>query len=125
MDSGFYRVLLIVWFPVAAGTFVALLFVPAPYGRHRRPGWGPELPSRIGWMVMESVSPACLVIFFLLETRKWGPAAALTPVIIGLWVMHYLQRSFLYPFLMKNGKKPMAASMVGMAVFFGWRLLWG
>ncbi len=44
------------WVAIAAGAFVFLLYVPAPYGRHDAKGWGPTLPARIGWIGMESVT---------------------------------------------------------------------
>src|SRR5262250_3406505 len=47
----------------AAAVFPVLFFVPAPYGRHFRPGWGPALSSRLGWVAMEWPS---VVLFALL-----------------------------------------------------------
>ena len=40
-------------------SFVVLMFVPAPYGRHIRAGWGPLVSARVGWIAMET--PAVLV----------------------------------------------------------------
>ena len=45
-------------FLLALVTAAALTRVSAPYGRHVRDGWGPALPSRWVWMLMES--PAVL-----------------------------------------------------------------
>jgi 3-oxo-5-alpha-steroid 4-dehydrogenase 1 len=115
LNDSFYQLILISWFFIAAFTFVALLFIPAPYGRHSRPGWGPSIQARFGWMIMESVSPVLLIFFFSLGAENITP---LTIFIICLWVLHYIQRSFIYPFLMKNGRKPMSLSVVGMAIFF-------
>ena len=42
-----------------AVAFLALLFVPAPYGRHARAGWGPTLPTRLAWVVQELPAPRC------------------------------------------------------------------
>jgi hypothetical protein len=35
---------------LAVVTLAALSFVTAPYGRYVRDGWGPTVPSRIGWI---------------------------------------------------------------------------
>jgi protein-S-isoprenylcysteine O-methyltransferase Ste14 len=79
---------------LAALTFAALRLTTAPYGRHRRAGWGPTLPARIAWTVMES--PACL---FFLAVYAAGPArAGAAPLaLLGLWQLHYAYRAFLYP----------------------------
>ncbi|KPJ88399.1 MAG: hypothetical protein AMS17_05705 [Spirochaetes bacterium DG_61] len=111
----FYRALLVSWFFVAAVTFIVLLFIPAPYGRHSRSGWGPSIQTRFGWMIMEAISPLFFTLFFFLDNKGISPV---TFFFLCLWLMHYIQRSFLYPFLIKNGKKPMALSVVGMAIVF-------
>ncbi len=52
----------LVWavFALAAVTFVTLLRMKAPYGRHYTGrGWGPDIPNRAGWIVMESPATWC------------------------------------------------------------------
>src|SRR5262249_41560213 len=56
---GVDRVLVLLEFALAAGTFVGLRVVTAPYGRYQRDGWGPTVPARVGWLVMET--PAAIV----------------------------------------------------------------
>jgi len=45
--------LLYAWIGLALFTFLYLLGKNAPYGRHQSPGWGPTIPNRMGWIVME------------------------------------------------------------------------
>ena len=59
-EERLYQILLAGWTALALLAFAALFFVPAPYGRHRRGGWGPEVPDRLGWVLMEL--PAVLTI---------------------------------------------------------------
>ena len=62
----------LVWavFALAAITFTSLLRLNAPYGRHYAgTGWGPEIPNRAGWIVMEL--PATLV-YARKKSRKWS-----------------------------------------------------
>jgi hypothetical protein len=111
----FYRTLLIVWFSSATVFFTVLFFVSAPYGRYSRPGWGPTTQSRFGWLIMESASPI-IFSFFLLAGNNYLNLAIV--LFMCMWHIHYLQRAFLYPFRMRNGKKPMPLSVVVMALFF-------
>ena len=90
-----YDTLLIAIFVIGAGVLLALLFVDAPYGRHQRKGWGPTIPTRLGWVLMEA--PASLVFFWFWWTGpNRGQTAAL--VLLGLWQLHYVHRAFIYPF---------------------------
>jgi len=82
--------------------FVVLMFIPAPYGRFVRRGWGPQIPSRLGWILMET--PAVLVFayaFFIGE--NWRSPAPL--VLFALWQLHYVYRTFVFPFRMRGTKK--------------------
>lgn len=103
--------------------FPVLLFVTAPYGRYFRPGWGPTLPTRLGWAVMESVS------FFVFAYAFWTqspfhiqPEAQWLAV---LWLAHYFNRTFIFPFLMKPGGKPTPVLTVVMAMVFNSFNAWG
>ena len=60
IDPGYFAAFNWAWIGLAVVVFVALFFVTAPYGRHLRAGWGPMLPARLGWMVMEA--PALLLV---------------------------------------------------------------
>jgi 3-oxo-5-alpha-steroid 4-dehydrogenase 1 len=87
-----YRAILALEFALAAATFVALRFVTAPYGRHERAGWGPTIPARAGWLVMESPA-ALLFLAFWLAGDRHGPLA-----LVAMWELHYGYRAFVYPF---------------------------
>jgi 3-oxo-5-alpha-steroid 4-dehydrogenase 1 len=100
--SGAYAALVILQFALAAATVAGLAFITAPYGRHDRPGWGPTIPARLGWVVMEAVSPVVFAVVFLSGAQR----AQLVPLIfLGLWQLHYLQRAFVYPFLLRGGRR--------------------
>jgi protein-S-isoprenylcysteine O-methyltransferase Ste14 len=97
---------------LALGGFVLLMLIPAPYGRYVRRGWGPQISSRAGWILMES--PAVIVFawaFFAGE--RWRNAAPL--VLFALWQLHYVYRTFIYPFRMR-GSRTMAV-LVASCVF--------
>lgn len=100
---------------------VALLLVPiqwkvtAPYGRHYRPGWGPELPYRWAWVAMEAVSPLTFAHFFWHGTAEKNTVHWL---LFGLWIAHYTNRSIIYPFRARMEGKRIPASIALAAVFF-------
>ncbi len=116
-----HRALALAELGLAAVTFAALLRVSAPYGRHARPGFGPTLPARAGWLLMES--PA-LVWFsaVTLAGRHRGEAAPLALAV--LWLAHYLHRGVVHPLRMRAAGKRMpllvAALGFGFQVLNGW-----
>ena len=114
-ESAFFRIILLISFIVAAGTFVTLFFVSAPYGRHSRLGWGSGMPSWLGWLLMESVSAIGMLVMFLIGD---APRTAATVIFLLMWEAHYIHRAFIYPFLLRGGKKKMPILVTFMAVIF-------
>lgn len=93
-----FDTLLLGVFIAGAVSAVLLLFVTAPYGRHAKKGWGPELPTRLAWVLMES--PASLVFaFFFFSGPHWRGVAPL--VLFAMWQLHYAHRAFVYPFQLR------------------------
>ena len=110
------------WFFAATATqlilavivFVALFKVTAPYGRFVRPGWGPTIPERWGWVVMESPSSILFGLVFFLGPHH----RELVPLVfLALWEMHYINRAFITPFLTPS-KKRMPVVIAVMAFAF-------
>ncbi len=110
-----YDVAILIWLGVGALTFLALFFISAPYGRHARRGWGPAVPARLGWVLMELPSPVLMALFFFTGSHT-GDLAALAFIVI--WQVHYIQRTFVYPALMKPNATPMPVSIVVFGIFF-------
>ena len=90
-----------------------LVFVKAPYGRHHRPGWGPQIPARLGWVVMET--PSVVIMAWLAIA---GHTTALTGFLLACWLLHYVHRSFVYPFLTPNRGRTMPVVIAAMGAFF-------
>jgi len=105
---------------LAALTFAALWLVVAPYGRHVRPGWGPTLPARLGWLLMES--PAWL--FFAWVYAAGAHRAEAAPLaLLALWLGHYLYRGLVFPWRLREGERQMPVLVAGLG--FGFNLLNG
>lgn len=112
--SGGYRALVVLEFVLAVATFVGLRFVRAPYGRYLSKRWGPTVPARLGWLVMES--PAVLVFA---AVYALGPhrAQAAPLVLLVIWQSHYLYRAFGYPWTLRGAAR-MPAAIALMAIAF-------
>jgi protein-S-isoprenylcysteine O-methyltransferase Ste14 len=98
----------------AVPTFLVLTFVTAPYGRHRREGWGPTVPSRVGWILMECPAVVGFVAVFACGRHR----AELVPlVLLAIWQVHYVHRTFVFPFRMRaTGKRmPIALPLLGLS----------
>ena len=109
-----YRWFVYLEIALAVVTFIGLCFVVAPYGRHGRGGWGPTVPARVGWLIMESPASLLFLLFYLFGEHR----AELVPLVfLLLWQVHYVQRAFVYPLLMRGGGR-MPVSVMGMAIAF-------
>ena len=102
------------WFVLSAMVFLALLFIVAPYGRHARKGWGPQLPATLGWIMMELPAVLAIAACFAVSPRTPGTAAL---VLLCLWQVHYINRALIYPLRLRAGR-PIPVSVVAMGVFF-------
>lgn len=112
----YYRFGLWFIFIYAAVVFPLLFFVTAPYGRHNRGGWGPQMNARWAWVVMEAPSPIAFTVVFLMGTHAWSTAPL---VLAGLYLLHYIYRAFIFPFRMRGeDKKTKPLLTVVMAIVF-------
>lgn len=107
----------VIGFLIVSGVsaFFTLLFVTAPYGRHERSGWGPVIPSKWGWVIMES--PAVLVFIPIFLAGQYRNA--LVPILLCiLWQGHYIHRTYIYPFRIRTPSKPMPVLVMALAFVF-------
>ena len=95
--------------------FIYLFFITAPYGRHSRGGWGPTIPTRLAWILMEL--PAAGTIAYFILTGRNG-TALVTLIFLGIWEVHYLHRTFIFPFRIKASGKRTPVFIVIMANVF-------
>lgn len=103
----------ILWGITGVGSFILLQFVAAPYGRHIKKGWGPEISNKMGWIYMELPSFA-IILYFYLNSNQSNYAAMLSI----LWLVHYFNRTFIYPFRIRTKGKKMPLVIVLSAVLF-------
>ena len=99
---------------VALVVFVALYFVKAGYGMFRTASWGPSLPNKWAWVLMEAPVFGVMCYLWAASERRFEPAVL---VLFLLFQLHYFQRSFIFPLLMK-GKSRMPWVIVLMGIVF-------
>jgi 3-oxo-5-alpha-steroid 4-dehydrogenase 1 len=85
MDRYLFYSIVIGWIFLACITFIILLFVTAPYGRHTTGKWGRTIPNRVGWILMET--PALVRSVFILTVKRKNTGFGLLPI------LHYINRS--------------------------------
>ena len=105
-----FDILLWIWIAIPIIIFPILLKIKVPYGRHTTSGWGPMIDNHWGWFWMEI--PA-LLTFPLLAILGPEEKGALSWILIALWIIHYINRVFIFPFRIRTkGKKmPLLISM--------------
>ncbi|MCH2045736.1 MAG: hypothetical protein MK212_16585, partial [Saprospiraceae bacterium] len=103
------------WFALAIITFILLQFITAPFGRHTSKNYGPMIDNRLAWVLMEIPSPLVLSYFFFTGDAE----KQLVPYIFwGLWMIHYTNRTFIYPLRQRDTKKKMPVMVMGSAIGF-------
>ena len=113
-----YNLIIWIWLGIALITFISLMFVRAPYGRYERPGWGFRLPSRIGWMIMESPAIIIMTIFFGTVVFQKGTFDLIPIIFYCMWMLHYLNRTLVWPMRAYISNKKMPLSIVLFAIIF-------
>lgn len=96
--AGLHTGLLIGYCCASVVVFVVLTFVVrAAYGRHsadRAWWWGPGVPTRAAWIVMETPAALGFAVIYFAGERALDPAPL---VLFALWQAHYFHRAFVYP----------------------------
>lgn len=96
----FFHGLLYVFLGLGAIVFVALFFTVAPYGRHRRQGWGPTIDDTLGWVLMEAPSAITVAVCFARGDRRTSPVAVAFVLLWEAHSIHPAERRALIPYLL-------------------------
>ena len=113
-SAGFYYTTVCVMLALAVVVFIALHRVTAGYGMMYNKKWGPAVGNRLGWLLMEAPVFVAMLLFWLLSPRRGEVAPA---VMASLFLLHYFQRSFIFPLLIK-GRGRMPLTIIAMGVVF-------
>lgn len=107
-----YNTFLWVMAAVAVVVFVALQFFEAGYGYLFDKRYGPPVNNKVGWVMMESPVFVAMCILWAMSERQW---ATVPLVLFSMFQLHYFQRSFIFPLLMRGkSKMPLGIVLMGM-----------
>jgi 3-oxo-5-alpha-steroid 4-dehydrogenase 1 len=103
-------------FATAAIAFPVLFWITVPYGgRHTSESWGPSIPSRLAWFLMEVPAPAFLLVGYSLGRHAGGPVSLL---LLSAFLIHYAHRAIVYPLRMPSNSKrtPVLSATIALCV---------
>ena len=110
-----YSLFMYIWMGIAIAIFFLLLRINAPYGRYATGKWGPMVDNHYGWMLMEAPALAVMVYFLILNLNS---RTSVIEIMIGLFCLHYFNRTFIFPFRLHTPGKKMPWMIVISAIFF-------
>ena len=94
--------------------FFALYFIPAGYGKLIDKKWGFSFNNKAAWMLMEC--PTLIVMLSLLFTLDYAHKPVRI-VLVSFFLAHYIQRTLIFPILIKGHSK-MPLTIVAMGMVF-------
>ena len=101
--------LLYAWICLALVLMHVQFFLVPGYGRHASSKWGPGIPNKAGWVIMELVALLAFWWAYLVNDRQLDTVILLA---VGLWSIHYLNRSLIYPLRTRTAGKQMPLVIV-------------
>jgi hypothetical protein len=118
------------WAMIASAVliFVSTLYIKAPYGRYssESKGWGPLVEARLAWIMMECPNIIIVIgILYYAYVIKHASIPLSNLVLLGLFCLHYFQRSVIYPLRMEKGQgssMPVSVMMMGN-LYVSWNSL--
>lgn len=109
-----YDMALVIMALVAVFVFAVLFFVKAGYGMFATKQWGFSIPNRVAWVLMEAPAFIIFAVMWYLSGKGFVLPAA---VFASMFLLHYFQRSFVFPLLIK-GKSRMPVVIMLMGATF-------
>ena len=113
-DTLFYNIVW-TWIAIALVIFPFALRIIAPYGRHTRPGWGPLIDNKLGWMIYESPALILICSFYFLGD---APKTNAVWIMFSLFVLHYINRTIIFPLRIRTKGKKVPLGIVFSALIF-------
>lgn len=120
-------IMVLAWTMLCTGiaVFFALRFVNVPYGKYQTNSawyWGFPVNAKVAWIVQECPSFLVAAYCWYTAVQKGERKDVLTnvnqvTVLLTMYLVHYFNRSFVYPLRIRGGK-PTPFWIMMMAVVF-------
>lgn len=98
--------------------FIALFFFKAGYGYLSSSNWGPKICNRTAWVIMEAPAFIFMLYYtlnFAISGVENGNSKVVLYIMAGLYLLHYFQRSFIFPMKIRGkGTMPVVIMMMGL-----------
>jgi len=98
---------------IAVVSFITLYHVEAGYGILRTEKWGKTISNKWAWFIMELPILLAMIILWISSPYKWN----VVPIVFLLiFQTHYIQRTLIFPFLLKGqGRMPIGIMCMGIS----------
>lgn len=114
----FYNYFLLTMTLLSIIVFVILQFITPGYGMTFNNRWGISVNSKLGWIIMELPVFLLMTVLYALSLHyKIKPFNIVTCFIFILFQAHYLERTFIFPALMKSASR-MPVSIICIGAIF-------
>jgi 3-oxo-5-alpha-steroid 4-dehydrogenase 1 len=104
-----------VWLGIAVAVHVTMFFITAPFGRHTSDKWGKSVNNKLGWFIMEMPSLLIMLYFLFWGTNSFN---SYVWILFVLWILHYVNRTLIFPLRIKPTEKKMPVFIVANAILF-------
>ncbi len=116
MSAEVYRYILVGSFLYAAIICAGALMARAPYGKLGSGAKGINLSPRLGWFLMELPATLSFLWFYSHGQNAGNPVPLF---FLGVWLVHYGNRGFIFPLLMRVAKGSVGSFSI-IVVVSGW-----
>ena len=115
LNNDFYFTILAIWIILALFTFFVLLIIkPSTYGRHIDKN-RLSINNRLGWFIMELPTVLLMPFFYFINSTDRNTVILF---FISLYMLHYLNRVFVFPFRIRTRDKKIPILIVFSAILF-------
>ena len=100
-----YYIIMLGMAVMAVIVFVALFFFKAGYGYLSTSNWGPKIGNKTAWVLMEAPAFIFLLYYtiqFAISGAETGNSKSVLYILAGFYLLHYFQRSFIFPLMMRG-----------------------